>query len=319
MDGFFNELHPFGREVGDDEGNELQGREGDLAAEAGFGLAIPEADLLAVIVGEVGSGERGRTQITTDVLCGRQSFGIEAIRVDLKAPVLAIEVVDRRAQVGIVGAQLAEPLADEKAPFGGELSAGHVVQVDPGAVSEAAFGHDQMNMRLETQVAAEGVDGVDHADLDAGVELSCHLTDGFGGGLQQDLQQLAVVVKGLAQFLGDVVDPFIRADFAARGAKARLAGKGDDALVAAAKADVAGVAGLGIAAAQHLSDDVADVGVLVGGEVSLVEVKPTIPVVEEGLAKAVAAVGGWGIEKYRRGSSPSDSGARNEPDDSLFP
>jgi hypothetical protein len=51
-----------------------------------------------------------------------------------------------------------------------------------------------------------------------------------------------------------------------------------------------------------------------------VHIQPTIPVVDEYLAKAVASVSGFGMEKHNRPGSKSSthSGARNEPDEALF-
>jgi len=87
---------------------------------------------------------------------------------------------------------------------------------------------------------------------------------------------------------------------------------------------------LGIAAADHFLDGFADVGTLVGGDIFFVEVKPAVPMVDEYLPEAVAAVSGLWVEKHdRRGSlrTPSSRGweaghqrfgARIEPGNALF-
>ena len=62
---------------------------------------------------------------------------------------------------------------------------------------------------------------------------------------------------------GDVGNPIVHPDLAAGRAEAGLAGKGDAAVVRTARADVAGVAAIGIAAQDQASDDLTDVEALV--------------------------------------------------------
>jgi hypothetical protein len=57
---------------------------------------------------------------------------------------------------------------------------------------------------------------------------------------------------------------------------------------------------LGIAASHHFLDGFADVGTLVGGDIFFVEVKPAVPMVDEYLPEAVAAVSGLWVEKHDR-------------------
>jgi hypothetical protein len=67
-------------------------------------------------------------------------------------------------------------------------------------------------------------------------------------------------------------------------------------------------------------DGLADAGALVSGDVCFVEVEPVVPMVDEDLPKAVAAVSGLWVEKLDRQCSQSstiDSGARDKPDNVL--
>ena len=50
-------------------------------------------------------------------------------------------------------------------------------------------------MRFEAEVAAEGLDGVDHADAQAGSDVVNDFTRGLSGILQEEFQQRAVGVE----------------------------------------------------------------------------------------------------------------------------
>jgi hypothetical protein len=65
------------------------------------------------------------------------------------------------------------------------------------------------------------------------------------------------------EIAGHVVDPMVHPDLAAGWTEAGLAGEGDAPLVATAGANVASVAGAGIAAEHHVFDGLAGVGALV--------------------------------------------------------
>ena len=64
--------------------------------------------------------------------------------------------------------RLAQGLAKQVTPFGGQAVAWDLIDLYPGIFSQTAFGDDQMNMGFEAEGAAEGMDGVDHADTQAG-------------------------------------------------------------------------------------------------------------------------------------------------------
>jgi hypothetical protein len=50
-------------------------------------------------------------------------------------------------------------------------------------------------MRFEAEVAAEGMDGVDHADVHIWIKIFQDFTDGLSGKLQEEFQQQAVGVE----------------------------------------------------------------------------------------------------------------------------
>lgn len=85
--------------------------------------------------------------------------------------------------------RLAQGLAEQVTPFGGQAVACELIDLHPGILSQAAFGHHQMNMGFEAEVAAEGMDSVDHADTQAGVEVVNVFTHGLSGDLQEVFQQ----------------------------------------------------------------------------------------------------------------------------------
>ena len=101
---------------------------------------------------------------------------------------------------------------------------------------------------------------------------------------------------------GDIVDPVVRADLAAGGAEAGLAGEGDALLILAAETEIARIAAIRVTAEQHALNDVPDVSLLIEGDfVGQAEVAVAIPVVEEYLAKAVMTC--WMAERMPGGES----------------
>ena len=83
-----------------------------------------------------------------------------------------------------------------------------------------------------------------------------------------------VEVRDIVEITGDpstalrtgVANPVIDTDFAARGAETRLAGKWYAILILAARAGVEGITAVWVAAKDHTLDGLADVGVLVCGD-----------------------------------------------------
>ena len=156
----------------------------------------------------------------------------------------------------------------------------------------------RLRRELSRTVAPASVEGVDHANAYAGVELSCQLADGLSRCLQKHLQERAVdveegpeeIIDGegdvevgyVIEIAGDVSDPVVDFDLAARGAEASLAGERDAAVEATAGADVAGIAGAGIAAEDHTFDGLANVGALIGWDLAFeVQIAPGVPVFTE--------------------------------------
>lgn len=87
---------------------------------------------------------------------------------------------------------------------------------------------------------------------------------------------------------GDIIDPVVYADLAARGTEAGLAGERDAMLILAAGTDPFCVAALRVTAEHHALNDVLDVCLRIEGDlVGQAEVAVTLPVVEEYLAKVV--------------------------------
>jgi hypothetical protein len=254
-------------------------------------------------------------EIAADVFGGIKALGVEAIGFDLIAAMVAVSLIDGFSQLVVEGTSLAEMLAQQVAPFGGQTATGQFVDLHPLAVFQAAFCHHEVNVRFEAQVTPASVKSVDHTDAHTWVELLRQLADGLGCGFQEQLQERAVgveegpeeVVDGegdvevghVEEITGDVGNPVIDFDLAARRTEAGFAGEGDATVETAAGADVAGVAGTGVTTEDHTFDGFADVGTLVWRDQLEVQVAPAIPVFTEYAAKAVVGGGVGGIAPGR--------------------
>ena len=103
------------------------------------------------------------TEVTSDVAGGFESLWVEAVGVYLIAAMIAnafrcaISLVDCLAQFGVASASLAEVLAEQVAPPGGQTSSRDGVDLHPFAVLQTAFGHHQVDVGFEAQVTAIGV------------------------------------------------------------------------------------------------------------------------------------------------------------------
>ena len=216
---------------------------------------------------------------------------------------------------------LAQGIAEQVTPLGGQTVAGDLIDLHPSIYSQTAFGDDQVNMRFEAEVAAEGMDGVDHADAHIWIEIFQDFTDGLSRDLQDEFQQRAVgeeersqeVIGGdgdvqvghIEHVFGDIVDPGIHAELTARGAKACFAGEGDTMLILAAWAYLSGIAALRVTAEHHTLNDVSDVSLLIEGDfVGQTQVAVALPVVEKYLPKAVMP--GGAAERAGRGEFDSE-------------
>jgi Zn ribbon nucleic-acid-binding protein len=169
-----------------------------------------------------------------------------------------------------------------------------------------------VDVGFEAQVAAAGVEGVDHANAHIWVELLRQLADCVRCGFEEQLQERAVgveeepeeIVDGegdvkvghVVEIAGDVGNPVIDFDLAAGRAEAGLARERDTAVKAAAGADIAGIAGAGIAAEDHAFDDLANVGALIGWDlVCETQMAPGVPMIAEDAAEAVVGGGVIGV------------------------
>ena len=89
-----------------------------------------------------GDGDSCRVPwIAADVFGGIEAFWIEAIGFDLVTTVVTVSLVDGFLQRLVEGASLAETLAEEVAPLGGQSAPGQFVNLHPLTIPEAAFGH----------------------------------------------------------------------------------------------------------------------------------------------------------------------------------
>ena len=167
-------------------------------------------------------------QVAADVSSGIETFGIEAISVDLVAAMVTIALGNGPLQLAVVGASLSKVPAKQVSPFGRQASRGEAVDFDPRTIFQTAFGHHQVYVWFEAQVTPKGVASVDETDANAGIEISHQFTDGLRRRLQEHLQKRAVgveegpqeVVGGegdvemghIQQVAGDVVDPVVHPD-----------------------------------------------------------------------------------------------------------
>jgi len=176
---------------------------------------------------KVASG--GWTQVAADVFGGIEALWIEAVGFDLVATMVVVSLIDGLSQLLVEGTSLSEALAEEVAPFGSQTATRQSVDLYPLAVFEAAFGHHEVDVRCE-------------------------------------------------------------ADLATGWTEAGLAGEGDAPLVATAGANVASVAGAGIAAEHHAFDGLADVGLLIERDLGVeAQIAPGIPVIAKDVTEAIVS------------------------------
>ena len=156
-------------------------------------------------------------------------------------------------------------------------------------------------MRFETQVAAVGVDSVDHTNTDARIQIIYQFADNLAASFQEDLQSGAVgrearpqqVVGGecdvdvgnCEEVATDVVDPMIDANLAAGWAETRLAGKRNTSLILTTRADVAGITGMGITTGHQALNDLSDISSLVWRNRFHALITPGSPIIAECLTE----------------------------------
>jgi hypothetical protein len=160
---------------------------------------------------------------------------------------------------------------------GGEVFGGHAVET--AIRGEEAVGSEDVEVRVEDQVVAEGVDGGDGSEFAIGkVEAGAEdFLEGCGGGFEEVVEEIAALAEDAAKDLGDGEDELAVWDFVADGGGdpigrlpdaalvaggaevAAFAGEGEEALVTAVRAVEAEEAGGEVAAAEEVADGGEDV------------------------------------------------------------
>jgi hypothetical protein len=146
-----------------------------------------------------------------------------------------------------------------------------------------AVGGEDMEMGVENEVVAEGVDGGDGSEFAFGeAEAETEgIAEGFGSGVEEVGEEMAALAEDAAEDFRDGEDELAVGDFVADGGGDPVAGGADAALVAG-RAEVAALAGEGEEAF------VAAVGALEAGEAG-----GEVAAAEEGFDGG----GGGGVER----------------------
>ena len=309
--GVADHLHSLRWNMGDHARDEVESGTGDGDTPAGGSVGVPVGNELTVVVGDAGGGQGRVTQVAADVFGGIEAFWIEAVGVDLVAAMVVVASIDGLSQLLVKGTCLSKVLTEEVAPLGSQMATRQFVDLHPLAVFEAAFGHHEVDVGFVAQITSARVEGVDHTNTHAGIELLHQFTDGLRCRLEDHLQERAVdveagpqqVVDGegdvemrdVVEVAGDVGNPVVDADLAAGGAEAGLAGERDTTVEPTTGTDVAGVAAVGIAAEDHAFDGLAYVCLLIGRDFSEAQITPDVPVVAKDGTEAVVGGGMVGV------------------------
>lgn len=199
--------------------------------------------------------------------------GLFAAIVDVEAGMLPSEKVGEffRADEFGLAQGVKEAVAKEFDGLG-EVFNGHAVEAAVG--SEESVGGEDVEVRVEDEVVAEGVDGGDGTEFPVGqLESDAEgVAEGFSGGVEEVGEESAAFAEDAAEDLGDgehelAVGHFVAvgggnpvargadaALMAGRAEVAALAGEGEEAFVAAVGALEAGEAGGEVAAAEERFD-----------------------------------------------------------------
>jgi hypothetical protein len=87
-------LHAFGRNVGDQERDEIQSGAGNCLALVCGSVDVSEGDLLSGVAGQMGSCQRRMAKIAADVFGSFEAFGIETFGIDLEATMVMVALGD---------------------------------------------------------------------------------------------------------------------------------------------------------------------------------------------------------------------------------
>ena len=268
-----NGLLAFGREMKQSSGDEVGGFE-DLevalggvvafgAVDDGFGGGVPSDFLQREWMAEQIFGQA----FATGSIVGGD--GLFAAVVDAEAGVFPGEEVGELFWTDEFGvAEGVEKVVAEKFDGGREVVGGHAVEAAIGG--EESVGSEKVEVRVEDEVVAEGVEGGDGSDAALGeVESGAEgVLKAFDGGMKEYGEELAAFSEDDAQDFWDGEDELAVGNFVADGGGNPLAGGADAALVAGG-AEVAAFAG------ESEEAFVATVGTLepgeAGGEVAAAE------------------------------------------------
>ena len=241
-------LLPSRRDVVDGGGKEVSGFEhfkvplgaptAAGAVDDGLGLGVP-VDFL--------EGEWGSQEIFSETLA---AFGVARrdgffAAVDVESAVFPREEFGDflGAEVFAVAEGLEEAVAEEFGD-GGEAFVRHGVEA-AFLIEQAVRGED-MEVWVEDEVVAEGVDGGSGGEASAGqTEAGAEsVAQAFGGGLEKEMAEVPALAEDAAQHFRECEDELAVRDFVADGGGDPSAGLADAALVAGG-AEVAGLAGEG--------------------------------------------------------------------------
>ncbi len=147
------------------------------------------------------------------------------------------------AQVFAVAQNLGEAMAEE---FGDRRKAFVRHGVEAPFLVEQAVGGEDMRVRAEDEVVAEGVDGGSGGDATAGQgeAVAEGVAQAFGRGREKDVEEVPALAEDAAQHFRDGEDELAVRDFVADGGGDPCAGLAGAALMAGG-AEVAGLAGEG--------------------------------------------------------------------------
>jgi hypothetical protein len=246
--------------------------------------------------------------------------GFFAAVVDVEAGMFPGDEVGEffRTDVFAVAQGLEEAVAEEF-DGGGGVFGGHAVETS--VRSEESVGGEDVEVGVEDEVVAKGVDGGDGSEFAIGeVEAGAEdFLEGFGGGFEKEVEEVAAFAENAAEDFGDGEDELTVGDFVADGGGdpiggladaalmaggtevAALAGEGEEAFVSAVGAVEAEKAGGEVATAEEVADGGEDVGAkraeggtvffLVVGEEGVPGGGKDLP--EWGGAGAAGLVNGW--------------------------
>ena len=88
--GVKDHLHALGRNVGNQERDEIQSGAGHRLALVCGSVDIPKDNLLSIVAGQMGSCQRGMAEIAADVFGRFEAFGVETLCIDLEATMVVV-------------------------------------------------------------------------------------------------------------------------------------------------------------------------------------------------------------------------------------